>query len=236
MQPTPIEIQKRYCIAFAKKQFQEIVYNFSVQENLPFTFPEIQTLLEGITVGGRRLEEQDIVRSLKEAIEYVFNSVEADAFQVSKATAVEINRLVARNETLEVGAFRHSQVFISGTEYRPPAAEELEKLFEELLAGYQAGAEDREMLLFLTMARNQFFFDGNKRTGQLMMNGARLLAGLPWLSVPAKERLRFNETMLAFYESGDPAAMISFLKEIEAPLLELVAESSRKYLEKQADR
>jgi hypothetical protein len=30
--------------------------------------------------------------------------------------------------------------------------------------------------------------------------------------------------------------MISFLKEIEAPLLELVAESSRKYLEKQADR
>lgn len=36
-----------------KKLFPEFVWDTTALENNPFTFVEVQTLLEGITVGGR---------------------------------------------------------------------------------------------------------------------------------------------------------------------------------------
>jgi Fic family protein len=39
------------------------------------------------------------------------------------------------------------------------------------------------------MARIQFFYDGNKRTGRLMMNGVLLTNGLPVINLPASKQL-----------------------------------------------
>ncbi len=36
-------------------------------EGNPFTYPEVQTLLEGITVGGRRLSDERQILSLSES-------------------------------------------------------------------------------------------------------------------------------------------------------------------------
>ena len=61
------------------------------------------------------------------------------------------------------------------------------------------------------MARNQFFFDGNKRTGRLMMNGVLLAHGLPVINLPAKRQLEFNELMLDFYISNNEDKMQRFM-------------------------
>ncbi len=46
-----------------------------------------------------------------------------------------------------------------------------------------------------------------------MMNGVLLSEGYDAISVPAASRLDFNNRMVAFYDTKDATAMISFLAE-----------------------
>jgi prophage maintenance system killer protein len=71
---------------------------------------------------------------------------------------------------------------------------------------------DNAIHIFLSMARNQFFYDVNKRMGRFLMNGYLLSHGYPVINVPAKQQLVFNELMLEFYISGNELAMNKFLR------------------------
>ena len=67
------------------------------------------------------------------------------------------------------------------------------------------------MAFFLFVARTRCFWDGNKRTGRLLMNGLLLQSGQDILSIPAAKRQEFNEKMINFYESAEVTEMMAFL-------------------------
>ena len=84
---------------------------------------------------------------------------------------------------------------------------------------------DRAIYVFLQMARNQFFYDVNKRMGRFMMNGILLEAGYPVINLPAKYQREFNQLMLQFYESGNDTAMITFMKScLDSKLIIIMSE------------
>ena len=66
------------------------------------------------------------------------------------------------------------------------------------------------MAVFLFAVGNQFFFDGNKRTGRLTMTGILLSAGHDAVSFPFPREGEFDAVMLRFYETGDGEEMIRF--------------------------
>jgi hypothetical protein len=43
----------------------EYVWDAGVLEGNPFTFPEVKTLLEGVTVGGRKLSDQEQILTIR---------------------------------------------------------------------------------------------------------------------------------------------------------------------------
>lgn len=47
--------QKGKVLMFAKRQLSELVYDAVNLEGISFTLPEIQTLLNGVTVGGHKI-------------------------------------------------------------------------------------------------------------------------------------------------------------------------------------
>ncbi|MDF2095656.1 hypothetical protein [Aquibaculum arenosum] len=49
--PVPTHSRDRVCFRF-HKMLPEFVWDASVLEGNPFTFPEVKTLLDGVTVGG----------------------------------------------------------------------------------------------------------------------------------------------------------------------------------------
>ncbi len=51
---------KPKAVMLAKRQLAEFVCDAVNLEGLNFTLPEIQTLLDGITVGGHKLSDQQI--------------------------------------------------------------------------------------------------------------------------------------------------------------------------------
>lgn len=48
-----------------------------------------------------------------------------------------------------------------------------------------------------------------------MMNGILLSHGLDAINIPAKQKLAFNQNMLAFYDSQEANQMMAFLVDLQ---------------------
>ncbi|NFE18585.1 Fic family protein [Clostridium botulinum] len=208
----PIDIKK--LIFIAKKILPDIIFNMGRLEGNPFTFPEVQTLLDGITVGGRRVSDEQQLYDLKNSWEYLFDLVKKEKFQLNKEISNSINNKVAINEALISGEFRDSQVRIGGTDYIPPQAEELNSIFLNELPKIIGRCKTKTELafeIFLFVALNQFYYDSNKRTGRLLANGVLLSSGQGVLNIKAKDKLEFNTLMIGFYDTKNANNICDFL-------------------------
>ena len=198
----------------AKRQLSELVCDAVNLEGIPFTLPEIQTLLDGITVGGHKVADQEIALNQADAWRTLFRWVEQGDFSISAQRACQLHAIAGKNEALAWGKFRTGSVTIAGTDYMPPGPDELPLLFESLINEIQQIVDiyDRAIHVFLTMARVQFFYDVNKRMGRFMMNGLLLSEGYPAINLPAKRQLEFNTLMLEFYRTNQTKDMNKFLR------------------------
>jgi Fic family protein len=224
----PTHSIERVCFRF-HRMLPEFVWDASVLEGNPFTYPEVQTLLDGITVGGRKISDQQQVLSLAESSRQLLHLVRNNAFELNKETFCSLHGIVARNEALEWGHFRGEGV---ETNFTPPVslgehgkytplptmqgAPELNKVFDRgvrSLNHYIEKPFEKALAFFLFGALQQFFFDGNKRTSRFMMNGVLMSSGIDAVSVPAAKAQQFNEKMVRFYLTKDAAEMMQFMVE-----------------------
>ena len=217
-------------VQLAKRQLPEFVCDAVNLEGIPVTLAEVQTLLEGVTVGGHKVSDQQVVLNQGNAWRRLFKLVEADQFAVSREIACNLHKIAAKEDALAWGTFRQGGVYIAGTEYVPPAADRLPFLFDGMVRRISK-IDDiyrKSFAVFLDMARNQYFYDVNKRMGRFMMNGLLLSNGFPAINVPSKKRLEFNRKMIRFYDSNDPAEMQDFLRSCMEPrILRIMKESQR---------
>jgi len=205
---------KAKAIMLAKRQLAEFVCDAVNLEGINFTLPEIQTLLDGITVGGHRVTDQQIALNQADTWRMLFELIEKKQFEITLEKVCALHLIAAKDEALEWGKFRYGGVTIAGTAYMPPQADLLPELFEKMVdeASRISDIYDRAIYLFLIMARCQFFYDVNKRMGRFIMNGLLLSCGYPAINLPAKRKLEFNQLMLTFYETGDQKQMNIFLR------------------------
>lgn len=197
----------------AEKMRPDFVYHTAALEGNPFTFPEVKTLIEGITVGGHKQSDAEQVLNLNQALTYVLGLVKAGTFRIDAATACAIQGIVARHEALKWGEFRDGTVFIAGTSYQPPKPADLPLVFAQGEAAINVEADPifRAFLVFLWGSLNQFFYDGNKRTSRFLAIGTLLTAGYPPLLILAKDQLIYNQVMTRFYDSQDATEALEWL-------------------------
>lgn len=205
---------KAKAIMLARRQLAEFVCDAVNLEGINFTLPEIQTLLDGITVGGHTLTDQQIALNQGNAWRTLFKWIENDQFEITVEKVCNLHSIAAKEEALEWGKFRSGGVTIAGTNYMPPKANLLLDLFDQMVkkAFNMPDIYDQAIHLFLTMARSQFFYDVNKRMGRFIMNGLLLSNGYPAINLPAKRQLEFNQLMLNFYDTGDQKPMNTFMR------------------------
>lgn len=204
---------QRRALFYAEKSRTDFVYNTAALEGNPFTYPEIQTLIDGITVGGHKVSDAEQVLNLNQALTHVINLVKQGKFRLDQETACDIQGIVARNEALTWGQFRDGKVHISGTEYEPPNAQDLPGIFEtgQKILNAEPDPVLRAFLVFLWGSLNQFFYDGNKRTSRFLANGTLLTAGLPPLMIFVKDQLTYNQVMTRFYDTQEATEALGWL-------------------------
>jgi Fic family protein len=184
----------------------------------------VQTLLDGVTVGGKKLSDAQQILGLRDSMRLLCSEVLAGTFRPDKEMACRLNALIARDEGLEWGHFRgegkemsNVSVNLGTTSFSPkPSERGGRNLTEAFSLGLDALSQvddpvERALALKLFMAREQFFFDGNKRTARAMMNGVLMSHGFDGISIPAERRLDYNTAMAAFYPTGDATAMMRML-------------------------
>ncbi len=218
-------------LILAKKQLAEFVYDAVNLEGINFTLPEVQTLLEGITIGGHKVSDQQIAINQSKAWEKLFEWIHKNEFKLTKEKVCKLHSIAAREEALVWGDFRDGGVLIAGTDYTPPKHTDLDSIFNTMIKKMALYDDiyDQAIFVFLTMARSQFFFDVNKRMGRFMMNGHLLSNGYPAINIQAKRKLEFNEKMLRFYESGDQTEMNVFIRScLDQRVIDIMYESSKK--------
>ncbi len=219
---------QRAAFRFAR-MLPEYVWDASVLEGNPFTFPEVKTLLDGVTVGGRKLSDQEQILNLAESSKYLLDLVRGQEFRLDKQTFCALHARVARNEALEWGHFRGEGTEMQYTpdvalgergRYAPPptepGAERLNAIFSKGVAALQESVPnhfERATAFFLFGSLQQFFFDGNKRTSRFMMNGALMMQGMDAISIPAMRAAEFNSRMVDFYTTRDATRMMGLVLE-----------------------
>lgn len=236
----PTYSSERVCFRF-HRMLPEFVWDASVLEGNPFTFPEVKTLLDGVTVGGRKISDQEQILNLAESSKHLLALLKSNQFALNKAIFLELHSIIARNEALEWGVFRGEG---KETNYTPDVglgqhgrytplptmagAVELNNTFMQgiqALEKYVASPFEKAAAFFLFGALQQFFFDGNKRTSRFMMNGVLMSNGIDAISVPAAKAQEFNEKMVHFYLNKEATEMMAFLIDCHPEAAQIHAEN-----------
>ena len=206
-------IGKEQALFIAKKLRDELIFNMAKAEGNPLSFAETSTVIHGLSVAGHKMSDLHQVENIRDGWDFVIDAVKHDNFHVDKQTFIEVNAIVSKEENPQTGDFRQKMVLISGTKYLPPQPFLLNELFRDMITHYEANQNDLNavMDLFLDTARNQYFLDGNKRTGQLMMNGVLMSKGYAPFTFAPEADAEFRTVLLAFYETGDKQGMRQFI-------------------------
>ncbi|MCW2942589.1 MAG: filamentation induced by cAMP protein Fic [Actinomycetia bacterium] len=209
-----------------RRMLPEYVWDAAVLEGNPFTYPEVQTLMDGVTVGGHKISDERQVLNLAEAAQKLHALVKDEEFLLEKAISDRLHVLIARDEALESGHFRGEgrETLTPGVSlggygrYLPPPTEPGGANLRELHAGGLAAITglidepfEQAVAYFLFGALSPFYFDGNKRTSRYMMNGHLMAHGIDAISVPAARRQEFNTAMVGFFRFREGTEMFTFL-------------------------
>lgn len=76
---------KKELLFTTSKMHSELVFNMTKLEGNPYTYPEVKTLLDGITVGGHKLSDQAQVLRVSAAWEELRNQVAKGTFSLTEA-------------------------------------------------------------------------------------------------------------------------------------------------------
>jgi Fic family protein len=181
-----------------------LIWNTAALEGNNFTLPEVKTLLEGVTVGGKKLEDAQQIIALSEAYNRLDEMVGSGQFALSKEVSDDLHALVARHEAIESGAFRGEGQVQGGGAVR--LASDLMRYLSRV-----SDIRRRALIYFASATRRQFYFDGNKRTARLMMAGELMSSGYDIVSVPYSRKLEFNNALDVLFEDDDGTELLRFL-------------------------
>lgn len=200
------------------KNLVDITWNcMRTLEQNPSTLSQTRTILNGKSVDGLDINDLLQVKNYGDGARQLVNLLRNQEFAVDIETACVLHRLVGYKDALEWGVLRNLNIAIHDVEYIPPSFEKLPQLAQkgfDFLNNRVKDPKERAIAVFLFMARSQFFFDANKRTASLMMNGCLMLNGFWPITVLNRESVEFHEKLGQFYETGDANDMMAFFAKI----------------------
>lgn len=207
-------------IFIAKKMLSEIIYNSAYVEGCNVTFPQTETILQGMVINNVSVNDIQTVLNLRDAWRYILSIVK-DLKTVDLDFINKVNEYISRNESLSWGTLRTGNIGVSGTNYIPPIPEE--QNVKDYLKNIDniKNPMDRALIYFLSATKNQFYWDGNKRTSIVVANAILIANGCGILTIDKDNAIMYNELLTKLYNSKESgmdltepitSEFVSFLK------------------------
>lgn len=197
-------MDKRKNLLLAKKYMVESIYRSANIEGIGMTFPETQTICDGMSVSGHSVDEINAVNDLKNAWRWIFNNPDAE---IGIETLCQLNRMAGKFTVINAGSVRDMYdepirvPLFDGKDYYPPLPppkDEINALIKDITKDKSL---DNALNLFCVICKMQIFNDGNKRTATLFANTFMIQNGLGILSIPVDKKLDFYNSLTKYYDN-----------------------------------
>ena len=197
-----------------------LTYSSNALEGNSLTESETKVVIEdGLTVQGKPLH--DVYEALGHADAYDHLQLMATDKQLEVADILKLHELFyKRIDPSQAGKFRPVPLFISGSHYPLPSAEQIPKLMDEFLAWYRQHEFLLHPLELAALAHQKFVFihpfvDGNGRVARLLMNLVLLRFGYPITIIPPILRLEYITALEKAHRSTNEFIQFVIAREIE---------------------
>ncbi|MBU0731346.1 Fic family protein [Patescibacteria group bacterium] len=172
-------------------------YNSNAIEGNTLSLGETRLVLEeGITIHGKPLKDHLEATNHKEALLYLFKIIKQKK-KIDQNLIKKLHQIVVKGIEKEyAGIYRTGQVRILGADFIPPNYIKISKLIIELIKWYYTEAKKMYIIDQVAIFHHRFetihpFFDGNGRTGRLLMNVKLMEKGYPPIIVANNERKKY---------------------------------------------
>ena len=201
-----------------------ITYSSNALEGNSLTLSETKVLLEdGITVGGKPIRDCYEATGHARAYDYMLTLARSDNLSVTEDVVRHLHYWFYNGIDPETaGEYRKGQVFITGTEYVPPAAQEVPACMEAFvteLAQKQGKLHPVELAAYAhrRLVDIHPFQDGNGRTARLLMNLILINQGYCIVSIPPVLRHNYIAALQQAQREKHPSdeAFIRLIAECE---------------------
>ena len=202
-----------------EKLLVEWTYHSNAIEGNTLTLSETKVVLEGITVGGKKLREHLEVINHKEAILYIEeiikNHEELSEWQIKNIHSIVLKGILPEN----AGVYRKENVFISGAEHIPPEYMQVPGQMTELIEWYLGEAQNLHAVERASILHSQFvkihpFVDGNGRTARLLLNLELMKDGYVPIVIKKEERLTYYNALDTSHVNGEYSLFVEFVAQI----------------------
>lgn len=168
-----------------------VTYSSNALEGNSLTLAETKVLLEdGLTVGGKPIRDCYEAIGHAKAYDYMLSLARSDNLTITEEVICRLHFLFYNGIDPEnAGQYRKGQVFISGTEYLPHAAEDVPHDMEAFVRELSEGKRSLHPVELAAFAHRRLvdihpFQDGNGRTARLLMNLVLINHGYWIVSIP----------------------------------------------------
>ncbi len=179
------------------------IYNTNAIEGNTLTLEETNLLLnENKTPEGKDLREVYDHLNEKETFDFILKKKP----RLSPPLIIDIHARLLKNIDTRVG-FRRHNVRVIGAEFTPTMTEYVLTDMNLLLKWYQQHKRILHPLVLTSLFHEKFerihpFYDGNGRTGRMILNLILLRAGYPPLIIKNKDRKEYYAVLSAGHKAG----------------------------------
>lgn len=187
-------------IFWAKRNLVDYIWKSANLEGIAVTFPETQTIVEGISVQGKSIDDINNVVQMKHGWQKLFETIDKE---LTLDYVKELHRELGKMTVINAGELRLDEVRIAGSRYIPPIPDEKRTGIEilELMSADKDWTEKAlEVMLYFT--KRQLFYDGNKRIAMMAANKLLIEHGCGILTVEQEKLQEFFTLLVTYYEDN----------------------------------
>lgn len=196
----------------------EYTYNSNAIEGNTLTLRETQLVIrQGLTVGGKSLNEHLEAKNHPKAIEYIENLAQQGPAEktLKESDILKVHELIFSGILESVGNYRNCQVYIEGCDEVPPPAFEVPELMKELVTWLNTNPEELRPIELAAVFHHKLvsihpFEDGNGRVCRLLTNVILISHGYPLTTVRTVDRKKYYRS-LQVADKGNLKPFVNFI-------------------------
>lgn len=188
-------------VFWAKRNLVDYIWKSANLEGIAVTFPETQTIFEGVTVQGKSLHDMNRIRQIKHGWQYFLVTLEEElTVAYIKKLYLELGKTIL----ISADSFHMDEEKVTACPYLSPMSvqENVEASLKQILCS-ESDWTEKALDLMLSLVNQKLFYDGNKRIAIMIANKVLISHGCGILTIAQYQLEAFFSLLAAYCEEEE---------------------------------